>query len=141
MTGALTLGVGVAAYMISKEIYIINNETVLALIMGGVVYALIRKIGKPATDYIDARNQVCLPPLCRMLSKYASILYPTLSTLNLSLSLQRIQDRFYEFHNSQISEVEDAIADQKRLDQNLEVRHDIFSVLRVSGRVPQTYTL
>ena len=60
MTGAGALGVGVAAYLISKEIYIINNETVVAVVMGGVIYALLRKIGKPVTEYIDARNQVGL---------------------------------------------------------------------------------
>lgn len=45
---------------------------------------------------------------------------------------QRILDKFYDHHNSQIKEIEDAISDQKRLDANLEVRHDIFDVLRVS---------
>ena len=58
VTGALTLGVGVSAYLISKEIYIINSETVIALVMAGVMYALMRKVGKPITDFIDARNQV-----------------------------------------------------------------------------------
>ena len=59
MTGAGTLGVGVAAYLISKEIYIINNETVVAVVMGGVIYALLKKVGQPITEFIDARNQVC----------------------------------------------------------------------------------
>ena len=58
VTGAGTLGVGVAAYLLSKEIYIINNETVVAVVMGGVIYALLRKVGKPITEYIDTRNQV-----------------------------------------------------------------------------------
>ena len=49
---------GVAAYLISKEIYIMNNETIVAVIMAGVIYAMLRKIGKPATEYIDSRNQV-----------------------------------------------------------------------------------
>lgn len=60
VTGAGTLGVGVVAYLISKEIYIINSETVTALVMGGVIYALLRKVGKPITEYIDDRNQVCI---------------------------------------------------------------------------------
>ena len=59
MTGAWTLGVGAAAYLISKEIYIFNSETIIAVIMGGVIYTLLQKIGKPATEYIDTRNQVC----------------------------------------------------------------------------------
>ncbi|CAI8023516.1 ATP synthase F(0) complex subunit B1, mitochondrial [Geodia barretti] len=99
VTGAGTLGVGMAAYLISKEIYIINNETVVVVVVGGVIYYLLKKMGPPITQYIDERNQ-------------------------------KIQDRFYGFHNAQIKEVEDAIVDQQRLDGNLEVRHDIFSVLR-----------
>lgn len=58
VTGAGMLGVGVAAYMISKEIYVVNNETVVALVVGGVIYACLRKVGKPITEYIDDRNQV-----------------------------------------------------------------------------------
>lgn len=50
---------GVAAYLISKEIYIINNETVVAVVMGGVIYAMLRKVGQPITEFIDDRNQVC----------------------------------------------------------------------------------
>ena len=58
MTGAGTLGVVVAAYLISKEIYIISGETVIAVVMGGVIYGLLKKIGGPVTEYIDTRNQV-----------------------------------------------------------------------------------
>ena len=58
MTGAGTLGVGVATYLLSKEVYVITSETVTAVVMGGVVFWLIRKVGKPITEYIDARNQV-----------------------------------------------------------------------------------
>ena len=58
VTGAGTLGVGVAAYLISKEIYVVNNETVVAVVMAGVIFYVLKKIGKPATAYIDARNQV-----------------------------------------------------------------------------------
>ena len=47
-----------AAYLLSKEIYIINSETVVAVVMGGVIYYLLRKIGPPITEYIDDRNQV-----------------------------------------------------------------------------------
>ena len=88
---------------------------------------------------LETRSASLLSVACSLSTKVSYAL--CLITHNLSLSLQRIQDKFYEFHNSQISEVEDAIADQKRLDQNLEVRHDIFSVLRVSGRVLQAYIL
>ena len=123
VTGAGTLGVGVAAYLFSKEIYIINNETVVAVVMGGVVYYLLRKVGSPITQYIDDRNQV--------IQYY--IIQGNLSNLSTPFLTQKIQDKFYGYHNTQIQEVEEAIADQHRLDANLEVRHDIFNVLRVCG--------
>ena len=47
-----------AAYLISKEIYIINNETVVVVVVGGVIYYLLQKMGPPITQYIDERNQV-----------------------------------------------------------------------------------
>lgn len=58
VTGAGTLLVGLAAYMISKEIYVINGETVHAVIMGGTIYFMVKKFGKPTSDYIDTRNKV-----------------------------------------------------------------------------------
>ena len=81
VTGAGTLGVGVAAYLISKEIYIINNETVIALVMGGVIYAVIRKVGQPITEYIDDRNQVSV-------WKYCAVIY-YINPFSLPLSLNR----------------------------------------------------
>lgn len=60
MTGAGTLLVGLAAYMVSKEIYIINGETINAIIMAGTLVFMVKKFGKPVSDYIDGRNQVRL---------------------------------------------------------------------------------
>ena len=53
-----------------------------------------------------------------------------------SVVLQKILDKFYDFHNGQMKEIEDAISDQQRLDSNMDVRHDIFKVLRVSNFFP-----
>ena len=67
------------------------------------------------------------------------VIFPRLTSLSPlppsppSLLPQRIKDHFYDMHNSQLAELEEALVDQKRLDDNLEVRHDIFSVLRVRG--------
>lgn len=105
VTGAWTLGVGLSAYLISKELYVFNAEvgvlssslsppslphslspfspspmsspchqsripppfpfhfhshtqTVTAVVVGGVVIWLVKKVGKPVAEYLDDRSQV-----------------------------------------------------------------------------------
>lgn len=57
-TGPWTLGVGIGLYVIGKEYYVMNSETVILGVMGGVVYWLMTKIGKPVADFLDTRAQV-----------------------------------------------------------------------------------
>ena len=102
VTGAWTLGVGLSAYLISKELYVFNAEvrllssslsppslspslssfspsvltmsliqtasslppfhphtqTVTAVVVGGVIIWLVKKVGKPVAEYLDDRSQV-----------------------------------------------------------------------------------
>jgi len=56
-TGKITLGAGLAAYILSKEILVIHEETVLALVLGGTVLWLIRLAGKGIAEYLDGYSQ------------------------------------------------------------------------------------
>ena len=67
MTGPWTLGVGLGVYVIGKEFYVINSETVIIGVMGGVIYWLMNKIGKPVGEFLDTRSQVMYPPCCPVL--------------------------------------------------------------------------
>ncbi len=58
VTGPWTLGVGLGLYVIGKEFYVMNSETVILGVMGGVIYWLMTKVGKPVGEFLDTRSQV-----------------------------------------------------------------------------------
>ena len=33
-------------------------QTVIAVIMGGIIYAIMRKVGKPVAEFLDGKSQV-----------------------------------------------------------------------------------
>lgn len=59
-TGQTLLIGGFLAYALSKELFVIHDETVLAVVMGSTVYFLAKKISKPIADMLDARYQEIL---------------------------------------------------------------------------------
>jgi len=56
-TGKFVLGTGLAAYALSKELLIIHDETVLALVMGGTILWLVRMTGKGIAEYLDGYSK------------------------------------------------------------------------------------
>jgi len=56
-TGHTLLIGGFLAYALSKEILVIHDETVLAVVMGATLYVLARRIAKPVADLLDDRSQ------------------------------------------------------------------------------------
>ena len=73
--------------------------------------------------------RVCV---CARACAYVCVCVVCVNRIYISLPpLQRILDKFNDHHNSQIHSCEEAIVDQRRLDANLEVRHNIFDILRV----------
>ncbi|XP_074615463.1 ATP synthase peripheral stalk subunit b, mitochondrial-like [Acropora palmata] len=59
-TGQVLLIGGFLAYSLSKELLVIHDETVLAVVMGTTLYFLAQKVSKPIADMLDARYQSIL---------------------------------------------------------------------------------
>ena len=57
-TGFITLGAGLATWLISKEIYVFNNETVLLVAFAGVATGLYRTLGTPILELAKQRGEV-----------------------------------------------------------------------------------
>ncbi|KAK2573202.1 ATP synthase F(0) complex subunit B1 [Acropora cervicornis] len=55
--GQVLLIGGFLAYSLSKELLVIHDETVLAVVMGTTLYFLAQKVSKPIADMLDARYQ------------------------------------------------------------------------------------
>ncbi|XP_032805174.2 ATP synthase peripheral stalk subunit b, mitochondrial [Petromyzon marinus] len=56
VTGPYTLGLGLLTYLLSKELYIINNETFAGLSMAAILIYIIKKYGKDVAAYADKLN-------------------------------------------------------------------------------------
>eukprot|EP00730_Choanoeca_flexa_P003460 TRINITY_DN11416_c4_g4_i5.p1 TRINITY_DN11416_c4_g4~~TRINITY_DN11416_c4_g4_i5.p1 ORF type:complete len:222 (+),score=89.58 TRINITY_DN11416_c4_g4_i5:52-717(+) len=56
-TGAAVLGLGLAAYLASKEILILHNETVVVASVAAVTYGLMKYAGKDIAATLDERAQ------------------------------------------------------------------------------------
>jgi len=52
-----TLTIGLSAYIISKEVFVLNEEFFLGLIMGGTIYHLSKAVGPPIAKILDARSK------------------------------------------------------------------------------------
>lgn len=58
--GPYMLGFGLLTYMLSKEIYIINHETLAALSIGAVLVYGVKKFGPDVAAFADKLNEVSL---------------------------------------------------------------------------------
>ncbi|XP_068605014.1 ATP synthase F(0) complex subunit B1, mitochondrial [Brachionichthys hirsutus] len=56
VTGPYMLGTGLTVYMLSKEIYIINYETVAGAVLIGVLVCLVKKFGPAVAAFADKLN-------------------------------------------------------------------------------------
>lgn len=59
-SGATMLTVGLAAYLLSKEIFIINDEVLLIFAMGGTGYQLSKVVGPVIGNMLDERRNAIL---------------------------------------------------------------------------------
>ena len=57
-TGYITLGTGLATYVLSKEIYVLNEETLVLVAFAGMATLLYRGIKKPFNDWAAEENEV-----------------------------------------------------------------------------------
>ncbi|KAG7283898.1 hypothetical protein CRUP_034085 [Coryphaenoides rupestris] len=57
VTGPYMLGTGLLVYLLSKEIYIINHETMSAASIGAVLIYVIRKFGPNVAAFADKLNE------------------------------------------------------------------------------------
>ncbi|XP_029292246.1 ATP synthase peripheral stalk subunit b, mitochondrial [Cottoperca gobio] len=56
-TGPYMLGTGLAVYMLSKELYVINHETIAALTMGMIIIFSVKKFGPSVAAFCDQLNE------------------------------------------------------------------------------------
>lgn len=56
--GPYMLGTGLLVYMLSKEIYVINHETLAAASIGAVIIYGIKKFGPSVAAFADKLNEV-----------------------------------------------------------------------------------
>ncbi|KAM6924779.1 ATP synthase peripheral stalk subunit b, mitochondrial [Xenentodon cancila] len=57
VTGPYMLGTGLILYMLSKEIYVINHETIAAISIGSVIVYGIKKFGPSVAAFADQLNE------------------------------------------------------------------------------------
>eukprot|EP00794_Sanderia_malayensis_P012848 gene12848-14170_t len=57
LSAPTVFGVGLASFLLSKEIFIIHEETLLAAVMGGTIYWMVKSFGKQVADGLDSYSQ------------------------------------------------------------------------------------
>ncbi|NP_001187881.1 ATP synthase F(0) complex subunit B1, mitochondrial [Ictalurus punctatus] len=57
VTGPYVLGTGLLLYLLSKEVYVINNETVAAASIGAVIIYGVKKFGPQVAAFADKLNE------------------------------------------------------------------------------------
>ena len=62
-SGATMFTIGLASFLISKEIFIINDEVLLLFVMGGTGYQLAKAVGPTIGDLLDERRNAILESL------------------------------------------------------------------------------
>jgi F-type H+-transporting ATPase subunit b len=60
-TGYITLGTGLATFLISKEVYVFNEETLVLVGAGGLLFGLLKYLREPFTtmgnEHINVSSQ------------------------------------------------------------------------------------
>lgn len=51
-------GIGLITYLLSKEIYVINHETISAISIGAVIIYGVKKFGPSVAAFADKLNEV-----------------------------------------------------------------------------------
>lgn len=54
------LGTGLLIYLLSKEIYVINHETISAVAMGTIIIYGVKKFGPQVAAFADKLNEASL---------------------------------------------------------------------------------
>uniref|UniRef100_A0A8D3DKD2 ATP synthase subunit b n=1 Tax=Scophthalmus maximus TaxID=52904 RepID=A0A8D3DKD2_SCOMX len=57
VTGPYMLGTGLILYMLSKELYVINHETISAISIGAVFIYAVKKYGQSFATFVDKINE------------------------------------------------------------------------------------
>jgi len=99
LSAPTVFGIGLSAYLLSKEILIIHEETVLAVVMGGTIYYLVKRFGKDVADGLDAYSQDIL-------------------------------DKMNAGRQAKMKALEEAIADEKSVEQVYSCRDQIYDILK-----------
>lgn len=116
------------------------TQTVTAVVVGGVIIWLVKKVGKPVAEYLDDRSQVrasysykvqvyvtCVWE-CKSLARYVVI---SMVTTLPQHTHQRILDGLNEGKNLNIRSLEEQIQAEKAVETYLEARHEAFEIIKV----------
>ncbi|XP_014886459.1 ATP synthase peripheral stalk subunit b, mitochondrial [Poecilia latipinna] len=57
VTGPYMLGTGLIVYLLSKELYVINHETIYAICIGTIIVYGVKKYGATVAAFIDSINE------------------------------------------------------------------------------------
>lgn len=95
--------------------------------MGGIVYFMMKKIGKPIAEFLDGKSQVG--------GHYLGLLHYFMGSV--VLFLKAILDLLSAEKNVRKQDLEDNITARAKVESELELRHDVFEVMEVKLRVPK----
>jgi len=99
VSASTVFGVGFTAYLLSKEILIIHEETLLAAVMGGTIYYMVKSFGKQVADGLDGYSK-------------------------------NVLDAMNEGRNIKIKSLEQAIVEEKAVEDTYSCRDQIYEVLQ-----------
>jgi len=133
LSAPTVFGVGLTGYLLSKEILIIHEETLLAAVMGGTIFWMVKKFGKQVADMLDEASQNILDTMnegrvSRIESLKAAIaeekaveeVYSSRDTIYDVLEANNAMNLEIEYR-SNLVKVHDEV--KKRLDYQIELQH------------------
>jgi len=121
VTGPYMLGTGLLVYLLSKEIYVINNETLSGLTMIGVIIYGIKKFGPSVAAFADKLNE----------EKIARAQEVKDSSVNaMTQAIEDEKKEQWRVKDSSVNAMTQAIEDEKKEQWRVEGRSLLFDAKR-----------
>jgi len=126
-----TLTLGLSAYIISKEVFVLNEEFFLGLVMAGTIYQLSKVVGPPIGKMLDARSKEILDNMNAGKEEQLDALAQSIVTEQEGEVASQVRKEFFEVdkinnemtleteYRRRLLEVETEV--QKRLDYQLDL--------------------
>lgn len=132
-SGATMFTVGLAAYLLSKEIFIINDEVLLILAMGGTGYQLSKAVGPVVGKMLDDRRNAILEKMNKGRSSQLESLQSAIESAKEGESALSDKKEYFDImkannqmrldleYRRRLQEVESEV--QKRLDYQVDLQN------------------